>query len=69
VSQAWKELVRAICEDPEAQDALRRACIERPDLLFKAAEHAYGRPRQAEDVHGKPLYLMPNGEDIEGLEG
>jgi hypothetical protein len=68
VSQAWKELVKAICEDPEAQDALRRACIERPELLFKAAEHAYGKPRQAVEVRGNPLYLMPNGEDIEGLD-
>jgi hypothetical protein len=39
--------VKSVCEDPEA---LRRACIKRPELLFKAAEHAFGKPRITLDV-------------------
>jgi hypothetical protein len=61
VSQAWKELVKSVCEDPEAQEALRRACIERPELLFKAAEHAYGKPRITVDVNeaDRKMILWP----------
>jgi hypothetical protein len=50
-TREWKDLVREIIADPDAQEALRRACIERPELMFKAAEHAYGKPRMSMDLN------------------
>lgn len=68
-TREWKDLVREIVADPEAQEALRRACIERPELMFKAAEHAYGKPRQAVEVVGNPqewVLVLPPGDDVAG---
>jgi hypothetical protein len=66
VSREWKDLLRSICEDVEAQEALRRACLKRPELLFKAAEHAFGRPRQAveESEPHEWVIVLPPGDDI-----
>jgi hypothetical protein len=36
--------------DPENQDRLTDAVCERPELMFKAAEHAVGKPRQSLEV-------------------
>ena len=57
-SREWKDLVRSICSDPEAQETLRRACIERPELMFKAAEHAYGKPHQSQSIDLKNLQMI-----------
>ena len=59
VSREWKELVRSICADPEAQERLRRACIERPELMFKAAEHAFGKPMQRVETKVEGGYSIP----------
>jgi hypothetical protein len=64
-SQPWKALVTAICESPDHQAALEGACLERPDLIFKAAEHAFGKPTQHVSLDGKVgWYIMPDGEDV-----
>ena len=36
--------------NPENQERLADAICERPELLFKAAEHAIGKPRQTLEV-------------------
>jgi hypothetical protein len=45
-TRAWKDFVAELVTDPDKQDTLARAIAERPELLFKAAEHAIGKPRQ-----------------------
>jgi hypothetical protein len=59
-------LLREIVADPDAQEALRRACIERPELLFRAAEHAFGKPRRALEVNRaqKWVIALPPGDDV-----
>jgi hypothetical protein len=49
-TRAWKDFVTAIVSDPEQQEALAEAIRQRPELLFKAAEHAVGKPRQEVDL-------------------
>ncbi len=39
-----------LVNDPDQQEALRNAIKAHPELLFKAAEHAVGKPRQAVTV-------------------
>jgi len=39
-----------LVSDPEKQAQVAAAISERPELLFKAAEHAIGKPRQTIDV-------------------
>ncbi len=43
-SRAWKDFVAEPVTNPDNQDKLARAISERPELLFKAAEHAVGKP-------------------------
>jgi hypothetical protein len=52
--------------DPEQQQALAHAIKAHPELLFKAAEHAYGKPRQALDVNQGEFRMIqwPGTEDI-----
>ena len=45
-TRAWKDFVAELVTDPVKQDRLAQAISEHPELLFKAAEHAVGRPRQ-----------------------
>ena len=49
-TRAWRDFVAELVTDPENQDTLARAIAERPELLFKAAEHAIGKPRQTVEV-------------------
>ena len=49
-TRAWKDFVTALVSDPDNQQALAEAISERPELLFRAAEHAHGKPHQALDV-------------------
>jgi serine/threonine protein kinase len=49
-TRAWKELVAELVNDTEQQQALAEAIKARPELLFKAAEHAVGKPRQEIEV-------------------
>ena len=39
-----------LVNDPEQQQALANAIKAHPELLFKAAEHAVGKPRQTLEV-------------------
>ena len=43
---AWKDFVRMAVEDPEQQEALLKRMMARPELLFRAAEHAVGKPKE-----------------------
>jgi hypothetical protein len=65
-TRAWKEFVTAIANDPELQQGLVDAIKAHPELLFKAAEHAFGRPRQALDVNQGELRFIqwPDNRDI-----
>ena len=49
-TRAWKDFVAELVTDPDKQDTLARAIAERPELLFKAAEHAIGKPRQTVEM-------------------
>jgi hypothetical protein len=49
-TKAWKDFVKTLVTDPDQQQALAEAIRKRPELLFKAAEHAHGKPRQSVDV-------------------
>jgi hypothetical protein len=53
--------------DPEQQQALADAIKAHPELLFKAAEHAYGKPRQALDVN-QGEFRMIQWPDNEGIQ-
>lgn len=67
---SWKQFVTDLCEDPAVQKSTKESILNgRTDLVFKAAEHAFGKPRETVDlsIRGQ-LYLMPDGEDIEGLD-
>lgn len=61
----WKQLVAAICENPAHQASLEAACLERPDLMFKAAEHAFGKPVERHEVTGEfRMIEWPSVKDI-----
>lgn len=61
----WKGLVTSICESEAHQAALAAACLERPDLIFKAAEHAFGKPKETVDLKGEFRMIgWPDNEDI-----
>ena len=49
-SRAWKDFVAELVNDRAQQQALADAIKAHPELLFKAAEHAVGKPRQALEV-------------------
>jgi hypothetical protein len=49
-TRAWKDFVAELVSDPARQEQLAEAIAERPDLMFKAAEHAVGKPRQTLEV-------------------
>ena len=64
-SLPWKELVTSICESPLHQAKLREATLDRPDLIFKAAEHAFGKPTERHELKGEFRMIMwPDSEDI-----
>jgi hypothetical protein len=65
-SRAWKEFVAELVNDPAQQQALAHAIKTHPELLFKAAEHAVGKPRQALDVNQGEFRMIqwPDNEDI-----
>jgi hypothetical protein len=65
-AKEWKALALELTGDPELQDALRRRVLDRPDLLLRVAEHAYGKPRQSLDVYQQEMrmFVWPGHEDI-----
>ena len=64
-NRTWKDLVKGICENPEHQAKLQAACLDRPDLMFKAAEFAFGKPVQAVELKGEfKMIQWPDNEDI-----
>lgn len=64
-TRPWKEFVTALVTNPNAQKKLEAACLERPDLLFKAAEHAVGKPKETVEIRGDfRMIQWPDGEDI-----
>lgn len=64
-SVPWKELCTTICEDPAHQAKLHAATLERPDLMLKVAEHAFGKPTERHEVKGEfRMIQWPDGEDV-----
>jgi hypothetical protein len=65
-TRAWKDCMAELVTDPGLQQALVDAIRSRPELLFKAAEHAFGKPRQQVDVNQGELRFIqwPDNQDI-----
>ena len=64
-SRAWKEFVCEVADSKDQQEALRLACLGRPELLLKVAEHAVGKPTERHEVKAELRMIQwPDGEDI-----
>lgn len=64
-TRAWKEFVAEVASSTDQQEALRKACLSRPELLLKVAEHAVGKPKETVEVKGEMRMIQwPDGEDI-----
>jgi hypothetical protein len=64
-TRAWKDFVAEVASSPDQQEALRAACLERPELLLKIAEHAVGRPKERVEVSGEfRMIQWPDSQDI-----
>jgi hypothetical protein len=64
-TRAWKDFVAEVAASTDQQEALRRACLDRPELLLKVAEHAVGKPTERVEVKGEfHMIEWPSGQDI-----
>jgi len=64
-TREWKEFVSALARDPKAQERLKEACLERPELLLKVAEHAVGKPKEQVEIKGEfRMIEWPDNEDV-----
>jgi len=65
-TRAWKDFVTAVVSDTDNQQALVEAIRKWPELLFKVAEHAFGKPRQAVEVNQGEFQMIqwPDNQDI-----
>ena len=64
-SRPWKELVTGICESVPHQEKLAAACLERPEMMFRAAEFAFGKPKESVEIKGEfRMIQWPDREDI-----
>lgn len=65
-SRAWKDFVAELVNDPDQQQALADAIKAHPELLFKAAEHAVGKPRQSVELNQSQEWViaLPPGDDV-----
>jgi len=63
---SWKQFVTDICEDPAVQKSTKESILNgRTDLVFKAAEHAFGKPTETVKVQGEFRMIgWPDNEDI-----
>ena len=65
VTREWKDFVTALARNPKAQEALEKACLDRPDLLLKIAEHAVGKPKEQVEIRGEfKMIQWPDSGDI-----
>jgi len=46
----WKQFALMMSNDPDVQEALKARILDRPELLLRLAEHAFGRPKETQDV-------------------
>jgi hypothetical protein len=68
-TRAAKEFLASLCEDPKVQAAVRRKILKGDTTgFFRAVDKIVPDPPKAVDlsIQGR-MYLMPGGEDIEGL--
>jgi len=64
-TRAWKDFVCSVAESKDQQEALRKACLDRPELLLKVAEHAVGKPTERVEVRGEfKMIEWPGDKDI-----
>lgn len=63
---AWKQFVTDLCEDPAVQKSTRESILNgRTDLVFKAAEHAFGKPTETVKVSGEfRMIQWPDNGDV-----
>jgi len=64
-TREWKEFVCSVAKDTQIQDKLRAACLDRPELLLKVAEHAVGKPKEQVEISGALRMIQwPDSEDV-----
>ena len=64
-TREWKDFVSALARDTKAQERLKEACLERPELLLKVAEHAVGKPKESVEIRGEfRMIEWPTDKDI-----
>lgn len=63
---AWKAFVTSLCDDPAIQRSARRSILKgKTELLFKAAEHAHGKPKETVELRGEfRMIEWPTDKDI-----
>ena len=69
VSVSAKAFLEKLCDDPKVQAAVRRKILKGDTTgFFRAVDKIVPDPPKAVDlsIQGR-MYLMPGGEDIEGL--
>lgn len=66
-SQPFKQLMREVCEDPTDQQILRDFLRANPAFYFKAADHAFGTPRQSLDLNTSDRRWLqwPDNRDVD----
>lgn len=64
-TSAFKEFVARVSDSPQMQSAVEAAILAgRVDMFFKAAEHAYGKPKEHAEVTINAGYCLPAGDDV-----
>lgn len=64
-TRAWKDFVTEVASSTDQQEALRAACLERPELLLKVAEHAVGKPKERVEINGEfRMIQWPDNGDV-----
>ena len=53
-------------EDPDYQEALKERLLARPELGFRAAEFAVGKPKETvEHVGELKMFIWPDDSDVD----
>ena len=62
----WKQFVTDLCEDPAVQKSTKESILNgKAELIFKAAEHAFGKPTETVKITGEfKMIDWPDLEDV-----
>ena len=63
---AWKQFVTDLCEDPAVQQSTKESILNgKTELIFRAAEHAFGKPTETVKVSGEfRMIQWPDNGDV-----